>query len=149
MSLLFSRLTQDFVSFGTALIEYQQSSPAEQQSSKAQLQAAAAGFKHSAALNAFYLVYIGVGMFVCTYLYMVIWVYTGEVGTRHLREHYLKAVLRQDIAYFNGISAEEVATCIQTDTREYLFCPRLFSLPPYIPKTLHSLHGFSSPIPSS
>ena len=149
MSLLFSRLTQDFVSFGTALMEYQQSSPAKQAPSRTQLQAATAGFKHSAALNASYLVYIGVGMFVCTYLYMVIWVYTGEVGTRRLREHYLKAVLRQDIAYFDGVGAGEVATRIQTDTREYLFCPRLFSLPPYIPKTPRSPHGFSSPIPSS
>ena len=117
MSLLFSCLTQDFVSFGTALMEYQQSSPAKQASSRTQLQATTAGFKHSTALNASYLVYIGVGMFVCTYLYMVIWVYTGEVGTRRLCEHYLKAVLRQDIAFFDNVGAGEVATRIQTDTR--------------------------------
>jgi len=61
----------------------------------------------------------GVGMLVCTYLYMCIWVYTGEVNAKRVREHYLRAVLRQDIAYFDKVGAGEVATRIQTDTRAY------------------------------
>ena len=56
-------------------------------------------------------------MFVCTYTYMVVWVYTGEVNAKRLREAYLRAVLRQDIAYFDNVGAGEVATRIQTDTR--------------------------------
>ncbi|KAM5533130.1 hypothetical protein V8D89_013178 [Ganoderma adspersum] len=112
MSLLFSRLTQDFVSFGTAVIQKEQGNA----DAAASLPAAAANFKHSAALNASYLVYIGVGMFVCTYTYMVIWVYTAEVGAKRLRERYLQAILRQDIAYFDNVGAGEVATRIQTDT---------------------------------
>lgn len=32
-------------------------------------------------------------------------------------ENYLKAVLRQDIAYFDNLGAGEVTTRIQTDTR--------------------------------
>lgn len=60
----------------------------------------------------------GVGMFVCTYLYMYIWVYTGEVNAKRVRERYLKAVLRQDIQFFDNVGAGEVATRIQTDTRE-------------------------------
>ena len=55
MSLLFSRLTQDFVSFGTALLQAQNGDS----DAAAALPVAAAGFKHSAALNASYLVYIG------------------------------------------------------------------------------------------
>ena len=57
-------------------------------------------------------------MFICTFTYMYIWVYTGEVGSKRLRESYLRAVLRQDIAYFDKVGAGEVATRIQSDTRE-------------------------------
>jgi ATP-binding cassette, subfamily B (MDR/TAP), member 1 len=56
-------------------------------------------------------------MFVCTYIYMYVWTYAGEVGTKRLREKYLEAILRQDIAYFDNVGAGEVATRIQTDTR--------------------------------
>lgn len=63
--------------------------------------------------------YSGIGSFVCTFTYMYIWVYTGEIGTKRLREKYLQAVLRQDIAYFDNVGAGEVATRIQTDTRMY------------------------------
>lgn len=56
-------------------------------------------------------------MFVATFLYMYIWVYTAEVNAKRLRERYLQSVLRQDIAYFDNVGAGEVATRIQTDTR--------------------------------
>ncbi|THG99669.1 hypothetical protein EW026_g2716 [Hermanssonia centrifuga] len=108
MSLLFGRLTENFVTFGTML--------ASGNSDPAQLAAAAASFRQAAALNASYLVYIGVGMFVATFAYMYIWVYTGEVNAKRLRERYLQAILRQDIAYFDNVGAGEVATRIQTDT---------------------------------
>jgi ABC-type multidrug transport system fused ATPase/permease subunit len=49
---------------------------------------------------------------------MCIWVYTGEINSKRIRERYLKAVLRQDIAFFDDVGAGEVATRIQTDTRE-------------------------------
>jgi len=48
---------------------------------------------------------------------MYVWVYTGEVNAKRVREHYLQAVLRQDIAFFDNVGAGEVATRIQTDTR--------------------------------
>ena len=57
-------------------------------------------------------------MFACTFLYMYIWVYTAEVNAKRLRERYLQAVLRQDIAFFDNVGAGEVATRIQTDTRK-------------------------------
>jgi len=59
-------------------------------------------------------------MFACTYLYMFVWVYTGEINAKRTRERYLNAVLHQDIAYFDSVGAGEVATRIQTDTREFL-----------------------------
>ena len=48
---------------------------------------------------------------------MVIWVYTGEVNAKRIREEYLQAVLRQEIAYFDTVSAGEVVNRIQSDTR--------------------------------
>ena len=59
-------------------------------------------------------------MLVATFVYMYAWVYTGEVNAKRLRERYLQAVLRQDIAYFDHVGAGEVATRIQTDTREFM-----------------------------
>ncbi|KAF9242522.1 P-loop containing nucleoside triphosphate hydrolase protein [Melanogaster broomeanus] len=120
LSLLFGRLTQDFVGFGDAASTYYQkvqtgnvtATAAAQQA----LDIAAAEFRQSAAVNASYLVYMGVGAFVCTYTYMVIWVYTGEVNSKRIREKYLEAILRQDISYFDNVGAGEVATRIQTDT---------------------------------
>ena len=127
MAILFGGLVQDFVVFQTAL------------NSHGDIPAAADAFRHSAALNASYLTYVGaslawlsgptlltlffytsgVGVLVCTYVYMCGWVYTGEVNAKRVREHYLQAVLRQDVAYFDKVGAGEVATRIQTDTRAY------------------------------
>lgn len=42
-----------------------------------------------------------------------------EINAKRLREWYLQAVLRQDIAYFDTVGAGEVTTRVQTDTREY------------------------------
>lgn len=60
-------------------------------------------------------------MFVCTYIYMYVWVYTGEVNAKRVRERYLQAVLRQDIQFFDKVGAGEVATRIQTDTRKWIW----------------------------
>ncbi|KAF9221679.1 P-loop containing nucleoside triphosphate hydrolase protein [Gyrodon lividus] len=120
MSLVFGNLTQDFVSFTSAELNYYQELQSGNATATAAAQqaldAAAVGFRHNAAIDASYLVYIGVGMFVCTLTYMSIWVYTGEVNSKRIREKYLQAVLRQDIAYFDNVGAGEVTTRIQTDT---------------------------------
>lgn len=58
----------------------------------------------------------GLGMFAVTYTYMYLWVYTGEAISKRIRERYLQAVMRQDIAFFDKLGAGEVATRIQTDT---------------------------------
>ncbi|PCH40227.1 multidrug resistance protein 1 [Wolfiporia cocos MD-104 SS10] len=112
MSLLFGNLVQAFVNFGTTAAAAKGAGKQGQEA----LSAAAAEFRHTAANDASYLVYIGLGMFVCTYIYMTAWVYTGEINAKRIRERYLQAVLRQDIAYFDNVGAGEVATRIQTDT---------------------------------
>ncbi|KAI0774758.1 hypothetical protein BD413DRAFT_655223, partial [Trametes elegans] len=122
MSFLFGRITQDFVTFGATLNRARDTSnPVQQAQAQASLPTAAAAFKYSAALNASILVYIAdvclsVGMLVCTYTYMMIWVYTGEVNAQRIRERYLTSILRQDIAYFDNVGAGEVTTRILDDT---------------------------------
>ncbi|TRM64132.1 ste6-like protein [Schizophyllum amplum] len=112
MSLLFGNLTQDFVVFQTLIAQAE----AGNSDAAANIPAAAAHFLHSSGQNASYLVYIGLGMMICVYIYMVGWVYTGEINAKRIRESYLKATLRQDIAYFDNVGAGEIATRIQTDT---------------------------------
>ncbi|KAI0246188.1 ABC transporter type 1, transmembrane domain-containing protein [Lactifluus subvellereus] len=84
--------------------------------SSANVDDAARKFRSVAAKDASYLTYIGVGMFICTYIYMYIWVYTAEVAAKRIRERYLRAILRQDIAFFDKVGPGEVTTRIQTDT---------------------------------
>ncbi|KZV84576.1 multidrug resistance protein 1 [Exidia glandulosa HHB12029] len=116
MSLLFGKLTQAFVDFTTATLTPNPPPGAVEE--------AADHFRHTAAVTASYLVYLGklhlpasfcIGMFVATYTYMTTWTYTGEVNAKRLRERYLQAVLRQDIAFFDKLGAGEVTTRIQTD----------------------------------
>jgi len=71
---------------------------------------------HDSALNASYLVYIGLGMLVCTYGYMVIWQVTAELASRRIRERFLKATLTQEISFFDDLGSGEVATRIESDT---------------------------------
>ncbi|PPQ83491.1 hypothetical protein CVT25_006981 [Psilocybe cyanescens] len=112
MTLLFGRLTEDFVSFTQVVNQAQNNVPGASE----RLPEVAESFRRSAAKNASYLVYIGVGIFVTTHVFMHIWTYTGEINARRVRERYLRAVLRQDIAFFDHVGPGEVATRIQTDT---------------------------------
>ncbi|KIO12002.1 hypothetical protein M404DRAFT_994061 [Pisolithus tinctorius Marx 270] len=120
MTLVFGKLIQDFVAFATAMEIYQSAglsgNATAMSSAQQNFDSAAGEFRKGAALDASYLAYIGVAMAVCTWVYMYLWIYTGEVNAKRIREKYLQAVLRQDIAYFDHIGAGEVATRIQTDT---------------------------------
>ena len=89
----------------------------------------------------------GVGMFVCTYIYMTVWSYTAEVTSKRIRERYLKAILRQDIAFFDKVGAGEVTTRIQTDTRTwfYPFLSHAEVPTAYIPDLVHQ--GISEKVP--
>lgn len=139
MSLIFGRLTQDFVNFEIIRAQAEQGLA----DGIAALPEAAARFRTAAALDASYLTYIGtsfllinlrrsfnlnpplgVGMFAANMVFMSIWSYTSEIGAKRLRETYFASVLRQDIAYFDNVGAGEVATRIETDTREHLRAPQ-------------------------
>ncbi|KAG7088358.1 hypothetical protein E1B28_012362 [Marasmius oreades] len=111
MSLLFGELVKAFVDFQSTLEAINTGS----QPSSA-LSPVASNFRHDAAMLAMWLVVIGCGMFLATYIYMYTWSYTGEINAKRVRERYLQAVLRQDIAFFDNVGAGEVTTRIQTDT---------------------------------
>ncbi|KAF8526964.1 P-loop containing nucleoside triphosphate hydrolase protein [Hysterangium stoloniferum] len=110
MALIFGNLTNEFVAFSkvTASANFTISDP--------DFISAANNFKTAAAKDAVKLTYIGIALFNTTYLYMLIWVHTGEAMAKRIREKYLRAILRQDIAFFDNVGAGEVATRIQTDT---------------------------------
>ncbi|CAB4376476.1 unnamed protein product [Rhizophagus irregularis] len=63
-----------------------------------------------------FFVYFAIVTFITSYFYMACWIATGERITRRIREQYLRAVLRQDIAYFDKLGAGEVTTRITNDT---------------------------------
>lgn len=60
-------------------------------------------------------------MFVANLIFMAIWSHTSEVGAKRLRESYLASILRQDVAFFDTVGPGEIATRIETDTREHLY----------------------------
>ncbi|EEB94871.1 hypothetical protein MPER_06250, partial [Moniliophthora perniciosa FA553] len=116
MTLLFSKLVNGFVNFGGIVKLMQSDDPDVAAQARNDLPQAGAEFRQNAANLAMWLVVIGCGIFIATYIYMYFWVYTGEVNAKRIREKYLRAVLRQDIAFFDNVGAGEVATRIQTDT---------------------------------
>ncbi|CAG8709376.1 6853_t:CDS:2 [Cetraspora pellucida] len=60
-------------------------------------------------------VYFGIAMFIATYISVAAWVYTGERIARQIRERYFRAILRQNMAYFDKYGTGEVTTRITSD----------------------------------
>ena len=63
-----------------------------------------------------YFVYLAIGEFVTIYICTVGFIYTGEHIASKVREQYLSAILRQNIAFFDKLGAGEVTTRITADT---------------------------------
>jgi len=104
MTIVFGNLTTSFLNYQAALAK----GPEAIVSARAELQS-------KVNEDALLLVYIGIAMFAATYIYMATWVYSGEATTRRIRERYLAAILRQEIAYFDSLGAGEVTTRISSD----------------------------------
>lgn len=66
--------------------------------------------------NVLYFVYIGIAEAATIYISTVGFIYTGEHVTQKIREAYLQAILRQNIAYFDNLGAGEITTRITADT---------------------------------
>ncbi|USP78805.1 ABC multidrug transporter mdr1 [Curvularia clavata] len=76
---------------------------------------AAAQFQHQINQFTLYFVYLGIGSFVTSYVSIVGFSYTGERITRTIRELYLRAIFRQNIAFFDFLGSGEVTTRISSD----------------------------------
>ncbi|PVH90867.1 multidrug resistance protein-like protein 1 [Periconia macrospinosa] len=72
-------------------------------------------FQHQTNQFTLYFVYIGIGSFVSVYIGMVGFSYTGERITQKIRELYLRAIFRQNIAFFDFLGSGEVTTRISSD----------------------------------
>ena len=72
----------------------------------------------SASLDHFtlYFIYLAVAEFVTIYICTVGFIYTGEHISSKIREQYLAAILRQNIAFFDKLGAGEITTRITADT---------------------------------
>ncbi|EGG17681.1 hypothetical protein DFA_08677 [Cavenderia fasciculata] len=68
---------------------------------------------------AVYFVYIGIGTLVCSYIETSMWMIAGERQAKTVRQEYLKAILRQDIGWFDVTKSSELATRISSDTLLY------------------------------
>lgn len=73
-------------------------------------------FRHHLGHFTLYFVYLAIGEFTTIYTCTVGFIYTGEHITQKIREQYLAAILRQNIAYFDKLGAGEITTRITADT---------------------------------
>lgn len=105
MTIVFGDLTSAFLRYSNSIGQ-----PADVQAQARQT------LRDSVNKDALLLLYIGIAMFGATYIYSAAWVYTGEEVTRRIREAFLKAILRQDIAYFDKEGAGSITTRLQSDT---------------------------------
>jgi len=65
---------------------------------------------------ALYFVYIGIAVFVCSYFEVTFWMMAGERQSVRCRKAYLKAILTQEIGWFDITKSSELATRISSDT---------------------------------
>ncbi|KAG5362734.1 Leptomycin B resistance protein [Yarrowia sp. B02] len=76
----------------------------------------ASRFQHQINHYALYFVYIAIATFCLTSIKTYITVERGERLSARIRQNYLKAILRQNIGYFDKLGAGEVTNRITTDT---------------------------------
>ncbi|KAF2119336.1 P-loop containing nucleoside triphosphate hydrolase protein [Lophiotrema nucula] len=77
--------------------------------------ASEAHFKHQINTFTLYFVYLGIGSLITTYISVIGFSYTGERITQQIRELYLRAIFRQNIAFFDFLGSGEITTRISSD----------------------------------
>ena len=75
-----------------------------------------AQFQHTLSHFILYFIYLAVGEFVTCYIYVTGFIYVGGHCTQKLREQYLRAMLRQNIAIYDKLGSGEITTRITADT---------------------------------
>lgn len=77
-------------------------------------------FTHQVNKFTLYFVYLGIASLVAVYVGTLGFSYTGEKISQRIRELYLRAIFRQNIAFFDFLGAGEVTTRISSGE----FCPQ-------------------------
>ncbi|KAK0110140.1 GTPase-activating protein [Cadophora gregata] len=72
-------------------------------------------FNRNLVTKTLYLVYLAIGEYVCISISTFGFLYTGARITQSLRERYLAAILRQNVAFFDSLGTGEVINCITAD----------------------------------
>ncbi|KYQ88935.1 ABC transporter B family protein [Tieghemostelium lacteum] len=65
---------------------------------------------------ALYFVYIGIAVFVCSYVEVTFWVLAGERQSIKCRKEYFKAILKQEIGWYDVSKASELSTRMSSDS---------------------------------
>ncbi|KAJ4390616.1 GTPase-activating protein [Gnomoniopsis smithogilvyi] len=73
-------------------------------------------FTHETARFSLYFVYLAIGEFVMVYVATTGFLYAGEDISSKIREQFLAAILRQNIAFFDELGSGEITTRITADT---------------------------------
>ncbi|CAG8982332.1 hypothetical protein HYALB_00005334 [Hymenoscyphus albidus] len=73
-------------------------------------------FASSISTMTLYLVYLGIGQFFAIFLSTAGFIRAGEHITQSIREEYLAALLRQNIAFFDQIGTSDLSNAITTNT---------------------------------
>jgi ABC-type multidrug transport system fused ATPase/permease subunit len=66
--------------------------------------------------NAWTFAVLGAGMFVCSWISLGCWMTIAEYQSKRIREAYLRAVMRQDMTFFDTNSPGELTTRLANDT---------------------------------
>jgi ATP-binding cassette, subfamily B (MDR/TAP), member 1 len=96
MTIIFGRLVNDFNNFGAG------------SAGASQLLSQVSG-------NALILVYLFIGKFALVYIHTSCFTITANRATSALRKDYIRALLRQDVSYFDTTTPGSVATSISTN----------------------------------
>ncbi|CRG91977.1 ATP-binding cassette, subfamily B (MDR/TAP), member 1 [Talaromyces islandicus] len=72
-------------------------------------------FYHELTKNVLYFTYLGIGEFVVSFFATLGLVYTGNSVTQKIRVQYFKAILQQNIAFFDVLGTGEITTRITGD----------------------------------
>lgn len=75
-----------------------------------------AHFDHELTSNVYYFIYLGVGELVTISIATIGFIYTGDHVVQKIRTEYLRAILRQNIAFFDSIGSGEITSRITADT---------------------------------
>ncbi|KAL3471497.1 ABC multidrug transporter Mdr1 [Aspergillus californicus] len=73
-------------------------------------------FRQNVSRYSLYFVYVGIGEFVTVFVGTAGFIYVGERVTSKIRERYMRAILRQNIGFFDQLGPGEIANRITVDT---------------------------------